>query len=469
MLSLQGWGKRLPMWKIRQDGFKAGRMMFRNRHQEELLIGRLGTVTDFGPADVEAAMASQMPDEVLDTSEHATKRQQLLQKAKLWTNRIAPDIALSTVFSVEDARDGVALSGRQIHQRKRYAALGEAWRFPGRPVGELPVQDDSDAQAPPRTVHYVMALQPEGEFEFRMQNYIAIRTAKERIDPDKMILHMLLLNGTAQALGYWFDLTLPLLDKIEHFSSDDVIGTSSADQYDTESLQDLLMLRRLQVLCEHGGISLHSHAIVLSSFDRLLRGSLVLGRKLKETPQSISPPGVRRAQQHFSISSAAMVAIPRHPVLLTLMNRCLDLLTKKPTPWVPLWAIVESSLEKSFAFDPGKVDLPPVGALVLPLGAMSSIGPDAAHGDSGASLFSGNGFRWKNAFLLDPHADHPRAPSFPSPGRLRSELLDTSKASNLVAALRMGLDDASELAKLIRDRLGSTAERLRKHSNGDSD
>ena len=121
---------------------------------------------------------------------------------------------------------------------------------------------------------------------------------------------------------------------------------------------------------------------------RLHRGSLVLGRKLKETPQAISPPGVRRAQQHLSISSAAMVAVPRHPVLLALMNRCLDLLIKKPTPWVPLWAMVESALEKTFAFDPGKVDPPPAGALVLPLGAMSSIGPDASHGESGASLFS---------------------------------------------------------------------------------
>ena len=42
-------------------------------------------------------MASQMPDEVLATSEHAAARQQLLQKAKLWTNRIAPDIALRWV------------------------------------------------------------------------------------------------------------------------------------------------------------------------------------------------------------------------------------------------------------------------------------------------------------------------------------------------------------------------------------
>ena len=64
---------------------------------------------------------------------------------------------------------------------------------------------------------------------------------------------------------------------------------------------------------------------------------------------------------------------------------------------------------------------------------------------------------------------HPQAPSFPAPGRLRSQLLDTSKASNLVAALRMALDDASELTELIRERPGSAAERLRKHSNGDGD
>lgn len=39
-------------------------------------------------------MASQMPEEVLATAEHATARQLLLQNARLWTNRIAPDIAL---------------------------------------------------------------------------------------------------------------------------------------------------------------------------------------------------------------------------------------------------------------------------------------------------------------------------------------------------------------------------------------
>ena len=114
----------------------------------------------------------------------------------------------------------------------------------------------------------------------------------------------------------------------------------------------------------------------------------MLGRKLKETPQAISPPGVRLAQQHFSISSAAIVAVPRHPVLLALMNSCLDSLIKSPTPRVPLWVMVENSLEKTFAFDPGKADPPPAGALVLPLGAMSSIGPNAAPGESGASLFS---------------------------------------------------------------------------------
>lgn len=77
----------------------------------------------------------------------------------------------------------------------------------------------------------------------------------------------------------------------------------------------------------------------------------------------------------------------------------------------------------------------------------------------------------RSTCLLD--RSHPQAPSFPSPGQLHSELLDTSKASNLVAALRMALDDASELTDLIRNRpgqqSGSAVERLRKHSNGDDD
>jgi hypothetical protein len=117
----------------------------------------------------------------------------------------------------------------------------------------------------PKVVHFIM-LQDKPDTELSMFAYLAVKSAHDMLQPERIILHFHNLPK-----GKWMDLARPFLTLREVEIPTEVFGIPVKR---VEHQADIL---RLQILQEFGGIYLDTDIISLKSIDHLLNETTVMG------------------------------------------------------------------------------------------------------------------------------------------------------------------------------------------------
>jgi hypothetical protein len=119
----------------------------------------------------------------------------------------------------------------------------------------------------PRILHFCFGLSPDfGGKPWSLVHYACIRSAVERLKPEKAIMHC-----QYEPSGPWWDLTRPYLNVNKVVAPQEVFGNRL---HHFAHRADVL---RLTTLIEHGGIYLDCDVFVHRDFDDLLGHPVVMG------------------------------------------------------------------------------------------------------------------------------------------------------------------------------------------------
>lgn len=117
----------------------------------------------------------------------------------------------------------------------------------------------------PNIIHFVYGFKPQNE-EFELYRYIAIKSAIEVNDPEKVYFYYFY-----EPFGYWWDKIKPFLT-VEHVQPPTEIFGNKVSHYAHQA--DII---RLKKITERGGIYLDIDTICLKSFNNLLDNDFVMG------------------------------------------------------------------------------------------------------------------------------------------------------------------------------------------------
>jgi len=136
----------------------------------------------------------------------------------------------------------------------------------------------------PNVIHFVHGLSPKSEDrEFELVHYLAVRAAKDRLNPDRMFVHFL-----HEPTGEWWNTAKPLVTPFR-MSHTAVLKHAKHRAHKADFV-------RLLILAERGGVYLDMDVLVLRQIDGLKGTRVILGEE--------GPNGA------FGLSNAIMATPP---------------------------------------------------------------------------------------------------------------------------------------------------------------
>jgi Glycosyltransferase sugar-binding region containing DXD motif len=172
----------------------------------------------------------------------------------------------------------------------------------------------------PNIFHFVFGMKPDfGGKPFNMVHYLAVKSAAELNQPDKMILHY-----QYEPTGEWFEKARPYLVLNKIVAPESIHGNKL---HHVAHQADIV---RLQMLQEHGGIYLDLDTISKKSLADLRNNSFVIAKEFKPPVYYTNWDRIKNALRQFKLAP-----LTEKQKVYGLCNAVM--LSEPGSPFIELW------------------------------------------------------------------------------------------------------------------------------------